>query len=72
MNSCSRNDSLRNSHDNSNAVNIGSLEDSAINDGEASARYALIRLRECLKESSSLEVTHSSQLIMKIINTIYC
>lgn len=52
---------LRSSQDNSNAVSIGSFDERAIRDGEARARYALMRERECLKESSILEVTHSSQ-----------
>lgn len=29
-------------------------------EGEASARYALMRERECRRESSILDVTHSS------------
>ncbi|CAH2010023.1 unnamed protein product [Acanthoscelides obtectus] len=45
----------------SNAVRMGSLDESAINEGEANARYAFILLLECRRESSCLEVTHSSQ-----------
>lgn len=61
LNSCSRKLSRLNSHDSSNAVNIGSFDDSEIRLGLANARYAFIRERECLSESSRREMTHSSQ-----------
>jgi hypothetical protein len=48
------------SHDNSKAVSKGSLDDSDINEGDVSARYASILDRECLRESISRDVTHSS------------
>lgn len=46
--------------DNSKAVSKGSLDDSDMNEGDVSARYALILDWECLRESVSLEVAHSS------------
>lgn len=61
LNSCSRKLKRRNSHDNSNAVNIGSLDDNDIKLGLAKALYAFIRDRECLNESSKRDITHSSQ-----------
>lgn len=64
LNSCSRNERRRSSHESSNAVRIGSLEERAIKDGEAKALYAFIRLLECLRESSLLDVTHSSHLLL--------
>lgn len=63
LNSCSRNERRRSSHESSNAVRIGSFEERAIKDGEAKALYAFIRLLECLSESSLLDVTHSSHLL---------
>jgi hypothetical protein len=48
------------SHDSSKAVSKGSLDDSNINEGDVSARYAVILDWECLRESISLDVTHSS------------
>lgn len=57
---------LRNSQESSNAVKIGSLEERAIKDGEARARYAFILDLECRSESSILEVTHSSQPHLQI------
>ena len=45
----------------SNAVRIGSRLDSAISDGLASARYALMREREYWRLSSAARRTHSSQ-----------
>lgn len=56
---------LRNSQESSNAVKMGSLDDRAISDGEARARYAFIRDLECRSESSILDVTHSSQPHLK-------
>lgn len=53
--------SRRSSHDSSNAVSKGSRELSAINELADRARYALMRLCECLNESVSLDVIHSSQ-----------
>lgn len=61
LNSCSKKLKRRNSHDSSKAVRIGSLEESATRLGLAKARYALIRERECRKESSWRDWTHSSQ-----------
>jgi len=61
LNSCSIKLSRRSSHDSSKAVRMGSLEERAISDGEARARYALIRDLECRKESSCRDVTHSLQ-----------
>lgn len=61
LNSCSRKLSRRNSQDSSNAVNIGSFDESEIRLGLANARYAFIRERECLSESSKRAMTHSSQ-----------
>lgn len=60
LNSCSKKLKRRNSQDNSKAVNIGSFDDSAIKLGLANARYAFIRDRECRKESSRRDITHSS------------
>lgn len=45
---------------------MGSFEDKAIREGDAKARYAFILDRECLNESSILEVTHSSHPHLKI------
>lgn len=59
LNSCSIKLSLRSSQLSSKAVRMGSLEESAIREGLARALYALILLRECRSESSSLDVTHS-------------
>lgn len=61
LNSCSKKLRRRNSQESSNAVSIGSFEESAIKLGLAKARYALIRERECRSESSKREITHSSQ-----------
>lgn len=38
LNSCSKNESRRSSQESSKAVRMGSLDDSAIKDGDASAR----------------------------------
>lgn len=56
----SANAKFRSSHESWNAVNIGSLEESAINDGLARARYSLILDRACLSESSSDSFIQSS------------
>jgi hypothetical protein len=40
---------------------MGSLEERAMRDGLARARYELMRERECRSESSCLDVTQSSQ-----------
>lgn len=61
LNSCSRKLRRLSSQESSNAVNIGSLDDNEIKLGLANALYAFIRDRECLNESSSREITHSSQ-----------
>lgn len=52
--------SLLTSQDSSNAVSSGSLDERAMSDDEVSALYAFILDCECLRESVSLEVTHSS------------
>lgn len=56
---------LRSSQDSSKAVRIGSLDDNAMSEGEASALYALMRDLECRRESSMRDVTHSSQPHLK-------
>ena len=66
LNSCSKKLKRRNSHESSKAVNIGSFDDSDIKLGLAKARYAFIRERECRSESSSREITQSSQPHLQI------
>lgn len=61
LNSCSKKLKRRSSHESSKAVNIGSFDDNDIKLGLAKARYAFIRERECRSESSSREITQSSQ-----------
>lgn len=65
LNSCSRKLNRLSSHDNSNAVKMGSFEDNAIKLGLANARYALILDRECRNESSNRDITHSSHPHLK-------
>ncbi len=61
LNSCSAKESLLSSQLSSKAVRMGSLEERAMSEGEARARYALIREREWRRLSSDREVMHSSQ-----------
>jgi hypothetical protein len=51
-------------------VSRGSLEESTIREGLDSALYALIRDRECRRESDSLESKHSSQLHLKMASKL--
>lgn len=70
-NSCSIRLNRRSSQESSKAVRRGSLEDKAIKDGEVRARYAFIRAWECLRESCSLDVTHSSHPHLENRKCIY-
>lgn len=73
LNSCSKKLNLRNSHDSSNAVKIGSFDERAIRLGLANALYAFILDRECRSESSNRDITHSSQPHLKhFMNKIVC
>ena len=58
-------ESLLSSQLSSKAVRMGSLLERAISEGEASARYALIRDLECRRLSSFREMVHSSQPHLK-------
>lgn len=56
---------FRSSHDNWNAVSIGSLEDNAISEGLARALYSFTRDIECRRESSSDSRMHTSHPHLK-------